>query len=162
MFFGKKTPLPQVGARAPELRLRQLGGGEAALADLLAAGPVLLAFFKVSCPVCQMTLPFLERIHAGGGLQVYGVSQNDERDTRDFAGEYGLKFPMLLDSEHDGFPAGNAYGITHVPTSFLVEADGTVGRLIEGWNKQEILWLGARSGVNPIGADDHVPEWKAG
>ena len=162
MFFRKKSPLPQVGARAPEFRLSRLGGGEVALADLLAAGPALLAFFKVSCPVCQMTLPFLDRIHARSGLRVYGISQNDEPDTREFTQDYRLRFPMLLDSEADRFPASNAYGISHVPTTFLVEPDAMVGRVIEGWIKQDILWLGARASVNPIGAGDQVPEWKAG
>jgi peroxiredoxin len=162
MFFHKRSPLPQPGTRAPEFRLARLEGGEVALADLLATGPAALAFFKVSCPVCQMTLPFLDRIHAGSGLRVYGISQNDAADTREFAQEYGLQFPMLLDSENDRFPASNAYGISHVPTTFLVEPDGTVGRVIEGWIKQDILWLGARAGVNPTSAEDHVPEWKAG
>jgi len=162
MFFRKKSPLPQVGTRAPEFRLARLGGGEVALADLLADGPALFAFFKVSCPICQMTLPFLDRIHAGSALRVYGISQNDEPDTREFAQQYGLRFPMLLDSEDNCFPASNAYGISHVPTTFLVEPDGMVGRVIEGWIKQEILWLGARVSVNPIGADNRVPEWKAG
>ena len=162
MFFRKKSPLPQPGTHAPEFRLARLEGGEVALADLLAEGPAALAFFKVSCPVCQMTLPFLDRIHAAGGLRVYGISQNDAEDTREFAQHYGLRFPMLLDSEDDRFPASNAYGISHVPTTFLVEPDGTVARVVEGWIKQDILWLGARVGVNPIAADDNVPEWKAG
>jgi peroxiredoxin len=162
MFFRKRSPLPQVGTRAPEFRLKRLEGGEAALADLLGSGPALLTFFKVSCPVCQMTLPFLDRIHAGGGLRVYGVSQDDLPETRAFAEEYGLRFPMLLDAEDERFPASNAYGISHVPTTLLVEPDGTVGRLVEGWVKQDVLWLGARAGVNPIGAGDSVPEWKAG
>ena len=162
MFFRKKTPLVQVGTRAPEFRLTLLGGGQVALADLLATGPALLAFFKISCPVCQMTLPFLDRIHAGGGLRVYGISQNDGRETREFAQDYGVRFPLLLDSEDDRFPASNAYGISHVPTTFLVEPDGMVGRVVEGWIKQDILWLGARAGTNPISADENVPEWKAG
>ena len=162
MLFRKKLQKPEVGTQAPEFRLKRLGGGEVALADLRAEGPALLVFFKVSCPVCQMTLPFLERIHEGGGLRIYGVSQNDAQDTREFAEHYGLRFPMLLDSEDDRFPASNAYGLSHVPTSFLVEPDGTVGRVIDGWVKQDILWLGARVGVNPIAHEDHVPEWKAG
>jgi peroxiredoxin len=162
VFLRKKSPLPQPGTQAPEFRLARLGGGEVALADLLTEGSLALAFFKISCPVCQMTLPFLDRIHAGSDLRVYGISQNDEPDTREFAQQYGLRFPMLLDSEDDRFPASNAYGISHVPTTFLVEPDGVVGRVIEGWIKQEILWLGARAGMNPIGDGDHVPEWKAG
>ena len=38
MFFRKKSPLPQVGTRAPEFRLARLEGGEVALEDLLATG----------------------------------------------------------------------------------------------------------------------------
>jgi len=162
MFAKKKAPMPQAGARAPEFRLKRLDGGDVALEDLLQDGPALLAFFKISCPVCQMTLPFLDRIHSGGRLRVYGISQNDAEDTHAFVREYGVHFPMLLDEENDRFPASNAYGISHVPTSFLVEPDGMVGRVIEGWIRSEILWLGARGGVDPIGSSDQVPEWKAG
>jgi len=162
MFFRKRPQRPEVGTPAPEFRLKRLEGGEAALSNLRAEGPVLLAFFKVSCPVCQMTLPFLDRIHEGGVLRICGVSQNDQGDTSEFARHYGLRFPMLLDSEDDKFPASNAYGLSHVPTVFLVEPDGVVGRVMEGWVKQDILWFGARAGVNPIAADERVPEWKAG
>ena len=72
--------LLQSGSRAPDFRLPLLGGGETTLTEILARGPVLLAFFKISCPVCQLTFPFLDRVHAAalpGGLQIYGVSQND-------------------------------------------------------------------------------------
>ena len=48
---------------------------------------------------------------------------------------------MLLDREEDDFPASNAYGISRVPTMFLVERGGTVARVIEGWSQ-----AGNRSG----------------
>ena len=73
--------LLQAGARAPDFRLPLLSGdragGETSLHDLIADGPVLLAFFKVTCPVCQLTFPFLERLHQAGALPIYGISQND-------------------------------------------------------------------------------------
>jgi peroxiredoxin len=118
----------------------------------IAESRVLLAFFKISCPVCQMTLPYLNRVT---GLKVYGVSQNDAGDTRDFVETFGLTFPILLDSEDEDFPASNAFGITHVPTLFLV-SDGRIERVIEGWNKKEMETLGA------VTAEENVPAWKAG
>jgi peroxiredoxin len=114
---------------------------------------VLLAFFKISCPVCQFTLPYLNRIHPG--VKVYGVSQNDAEDTRDFVRHYKLAYPVLLDPE-DQFPASNAFGITHVPTTFLVDAGGRITQVIEGWNKQDMQALGA------VSSSDNVPAWKAG
>lgn len=149
------------GARAPKFRLDLLDGGEASLADLAANGPVLLAFFKISCPVCQLTLPFLDRIH-GDRLRVYAISQNDAEDTREFNRYYRLSLPTLLDREEEDFPVSNAFGISSVPTMFLIERDGTVSRVVEGWQKAEIETLGELAGVQAIGAADRVPQWKAG
>ena len=127
-----------------------LGGGEVSLRE---AGPVLLAFFKISCPVCQFTLPFLNRICPE--RKVLGVSQNTERDTRHFVEHFGVEYPVLLDPE-DAFPASNAFGITNVPTTFLCGADGRVEQVIEGWNKKDMDALGA------LREGDNVPAWKAG
>lgn len=138
------------GAVVPDLRLAVLGGGEVSLRD---EGRVLLAFFKISCPVCQFTLPFLNRIYPG--RKVWGVSQNDARDTRDFAEHFGLTFPILLDQEHL-FPASNAFGITHVPTLFVCGADGRIEQVTEGWIKKDMAAIGA------LAAAENVPAWKAG
>ncbi|MBZ5576602.1 MAG: TlpA family protein disulfide reductase [Acidobacteriia bacterium] len=162
MAHGKHLKLLQAGAPAPDFRLQHLGGGEVTLRELVAKGPALLAFFKVNCPVCQMTFPFLERLQTPGRLPVYGISQNCVEDTVSFNRHFGITFPMLLDPEGSGFPASNAYGISSVPTLFLVEQDGTIAEVTEGWRKSEIERLGARSGVNPFRPTDSVPEAKAG
>jgi peroxiredoxin len=145
-----------VGAKAPGFRLPRLDGGDVSLAEILAGGPALLAFFKVSCPVCQLTLPFLERVHQAGALPVYGISQNDPEDTRGFAKRFRTTFPMLLDSEDSGFPVSNAYGISSVPTMFLVDRDGSIRQSMPGWRRDEMMALGA------VGPSDKVPQWKAG
>jgi len=154
--------LLDAGARAPDFRLERLEGGETALAQLSAAGPALLAFFKITCPVCQMTLPFLERIHRGGTLPIYGISQDDAEDTGGFLRQFGLTFPMLLDREESGYPASNAYGISSVPTIFVVERGGKVSRAIEGWQKSEMERLGELAGVAVFRKDDRVPALKPG
>lgn len=156
----KLTPL-EAGAHAPAFHLPRLEGGETSLAEIAAAGPALLAFFKISCPVCQLAFPFLERLHLPGKLPVYGISQNNARDTREFAKRYGVTFPMLLDLESNGFPVSNAYGLTNVPTLFLVEG-GSIAQTIHGWNKQKIAALGSTNGVTVFRPEDSVPEWKAG
>ena len=154
--------LLDTGSRAPGFRLPRLAGGWATLNDLISNGPVLLAFFKVTCPVCQLTFPFLERLHLAGTLPIYGISQNDAEDTREFNREFGVTFPTLLDNEENGFAASNAFGISSVPTVFLIGRDGAISRVIEGWRKKEIEWLGAKTGVSPFRRGESVPEWKAG
>jgi peroxiredoxin len=154
------------GSRAPDFRLPRLDGGPAGgnvtLQELVAKGPVLLAFFKISCPTCQFTFPFLERLHTAGTLPIYGISQNDAEDTREFNREFGVTFPTLLDSEESGFPASNDYGISNVPTMFLLEPGGAVSYVFEGWNKKEIAWLEGKAGGNLFRPGDNVPEWKSG
>jgi peroxiredoxin len=157
-----QSKLLSAGARAPEFRLELLSGGETTLAEILTGGSALLAFFKVSCPVCQMTFPFLERIHAAGAVRIFGVSQNEPADTREFNQEFGVTFPTLLDSEDSGFPASNNYGISSVPTMFLVEPEGRIANVIEGWRKKDIEGLAAPAAASLFRPGEYVPEWKAG
>ena len=168
MASHRRRELLDTGARAPDFQLHRLvdgrAGEEVSLSGLLAEGPAVLAFFKITCPVCQMSLPFLERIHLASpaALPIYGISQNDARDTADFARHYGLTLPMLLDDEDAGFIASNAFGISSVPTIFLVERDGSISMATEGWSRRDIAALGERAGTNPLRPSDNVPELKAG
>ena len=150
------------GTPAPAFRLARLEGGEVTLAELTANARALFVFFKISCPVCQMTMPFLERLHASSGLAVYGISQNDAADTREFNEYFKVTFPTLLDSEDQDFPASNAYRISSVPTMFLVEPGGVISRVVEGWNRIDMEGLAAVAGMTLFRPDENVPAWKAG
>src|SRR5271156_6763023 len=117
------------GKIAPGFSLRALDGKEYSLNAAMKHGLVVIAFFKISCPVCQFTFPYLERLYkryGGDGVTFLGVSQDDASATKDFAKEFGVTFPMVLDQNEKGYPASNAYGLTNVPTIFLIESDGTV------------------------------------
>ena len=162
MAATRRKKLLESGATVPAFRLTKLDGGEATLDDLATAGPVLLAFYKVTCPVCQLTFPYLERLSKGGSLPVYAVCQNDPDDARAFNKEFGVTFPTLFDNEDTHFQASNAFGISSVPTSFLIAPGGRIERVIEGWNKRDIEWLGQQAGVQVIRPTDRVPEQKPG
>jgi len=130
---------------APGFSLKSLDGKEYSLNDLLQRGPVVAAFFKISCPVCQFTLPFLERLYkryGGDGVAFLGISQDDARDTRDFAKEFGVTFPILIDDE-DGYIVSNAYGLTSVPTIFLIDTRGTVKVSSMGFDKKDLETIAA-------------------
>jgi cytochrome c biogenesis protein CcmG, thiol:disulfide interchange protein DsbE len=127
------------GQTAPDFSLKSLDGTEYSLARLLKQGPVFGSFFKVSCPVCQFTFPFLERLYkcyGGKDVTFLGISQDNARATKEFADEYGVTFPMVLDTE--GYPTSNAYGLTNVPTSFLIDSDGSVKIASMGFNKKDL------------------------
>ena len=154
----------EAGAAAPAFELEDLNGGTRTLRDIAAGKPVLLAFFKVSCPTCQFTFPFLERMYRAGkgSVGVYAISQDDAASTSEFNQEFGISMPTLLDRAERGYPASNAYGLTHVPSLFLVEPDGRISWTSNGFHKQELEELGRRTGVAPFKPSDYVPEWKSG
>jgi peroxiredoxin len=150
------------GDIAPGFRLPDLTGGSHDLSTLVAAGPVLLAFFKVSCPTCQFTMPFLERASSAGRLNVWGISQDNTSATADFRNRYSLTFPTLLDSAAEGYPASNAYKLTHVPTLYLVEPDGRISWASSGFVKADLDELNRRFDAGMFQRGDSVPERKPG
>jgi peroxiredoxin len=127
------------GHVAPGFTLKSLDGKEYNLSKLLEQGPVVAAFFKISCPVCQFTFPYLQRLaerYAGDSVTVLGVSQDDARGTKEFNREYGVTFPVLLDEP--GYPVSNTYGLSSVPTIFLIEPDGKVKISCMGFDKSDL------------------------
>lgn len=128
------------GNMAPGFSLKGLDGKEYSLGALMERGPVVAAFFKSSCPVCQFTFPFLERLYkryGGEGVTFLGISQDDARATAKFATEYGVTFPMVIDDEN-GYVVSNAYGLTNVPTVFLVNPDGSIEVGFNGFDKRDL------------------------
>lgn len=127
------------GTKAPGITLKTLDRKRFSLSEELARGPVVLAFFKVSCPTCQYAFPFLERLHKAygqKGVTLVGVSQNEAKETAAFAKEFGVTFPLLLDNTHN-YPASNAFGLTNVPSVFWVAQDGEIEVSSVGWVKTD-------------------------
>ena len=107
MFGRRKKVLVEAGAQAPPFKLIGLDQLARSLDNILQRGPALLAFYKISCPVCQLTAPYLERLAANNAIQVIGISQDDGEATRGFVQRLGLTFPMLLDLSSEDYPASN-------------------------------------------------------
>jgi peroxiredoxin len=141
LFGGLKdmAALP-AGTKAPDFSLLALDGSKFLLQAARQQGPVLVAFFKVSCPVCQYTFPYLERLykaHGGKKITIVGISQDNQQNTAAFLKEYGVTFPTLLD-DPNGYAVSNAYALTNVPSLFLIGQDGEIEISSVGWVKQEV------------------------
>ena len=152
----------QAGNQAPAFELRDLSGTSKAAKAILEDGPALIAFFKIGCPVCQMTMPFLERLAGHNALQIVGISQDDASATRKFNQRFGVTFPILLDESKAGYPVSNAFGITNVPSMFVLEQDGTISKAFAGFSRKDIQDLGDRVGVQPFKPNEKVPEFRPG
>ena len=161
----------EAGAKAPEISLKSTHDRTFSLDAEREKAPVILAFFKVECPTCQYAFPFIERINKAYGREkvfVVGVSQSPKDDTVAFARKYGVTFPVVLDDAKK-YAASNAFGLTNVPSTFLVSQSGHVELVSVGWAKKEIAQLNEMAakaaGVPPaqiFNAGENVLDFKAG
>jgi peroxiredoxin len=159
------------GTQAPDFTLPSLDDKQFSLRAALERGPVLVAFFKVSCPTCQYAFPFLQRIYEAHGNQavtIVGISQNNRKDTAAFTKEYGITFPVLLDDTRS-YPVSNAYGLTNVPTIFWIAQDGDIEICSVGWIRKEMEELNQRAAQASSGAaktlfrpDEQIADFRAG
>ncbi len=93
----------EVGSRAPEFVLPNDEGVEISLTDLLADGPLILYFYPADfTPGCTKEACSIRDIHndiQSVGLQVAGISPQDEDSHRRFREEHDLPFTLLSDPE---------------------------------------------------------------
>ncbi|HSS97571.1 MAG TPA: TlpA disulfide reductase family protein [Terriglobales bacterium] len=164
-------PALAVGKKAPDFTLSTMDGKPFSLRDALTRGPVVAAFFKISCPVCQYAFPFFERIYKAYGsknVTIVGISQNSAKDTGLFVKEYGVTFPVLLD-DTDSYPVSNAYGLTNVPTTFWIDSDGTIEISSVAWVQQEVAEINqkfaetGKTSQQPVFLpDESIPAYRPG
>lgn len=117
---------PPVGQAAPDFRLMLLDGSTLALEDL--RGKVTVVNFWASwCPPCQEELPALQAVWEATreeAVALVGIAYRDEESgVRAAVEEYGIPYPVGLDA---GERIAGQYGITGVPETFVINAEGNV------------------------------------
>ncbi len=125
--------LPEVGERAPELTVETTEGTRS-LAELLAAGPLVLVFYSEdSTPLCAAQLGSFRDEHETLrelGAQVLAVSADSIEEHRRFAAGLGtVPFPLASDP---ALELARAYGVADEETRrsqravFVIASDGRV------------------------------------
>jgi cytochrome c biogenesis protein CcmG/thiol:disulfide interchange protein DsbE len=120
---------------APELPHEHIGGAPATLSTLLASAhgrPSVVVFWASWCEPCQREAPAFERFahSAAGAGRIVGVDWSDALPgAKSFIARYGWTFPNLRDSEGT---VGDEYGISGLPTTFVLNAGGRVAATLRG------------------------------
>jgi peroxiredoxin len=113
------------GSMAPGFQLEDLDEKTRSLDDLESGDLLLLVFYHSGCPTCQMAMPFIGNLARGvkaTNVMIWGVSQDEEDESERFAQVKGLsEMPVMVDAEP--YPVSQAYGLTNVPTLFLIDSE---------------------------------------
>lgn len=139
------------GKLAPDFSLVDAKGRTHALGEILKSGPVLVAFFKVTCPTCRLAFPYIERLNQAYGdcVPFFGIAQDPIPEALVFARENGKASFTILPDGPD-YPVSSLYGITNVPTLFALDRTGKIAFTGVGFSKKDYLEL---AGILAEGAD---------
>ncbi len=117
---------------APALPAHVLHGPKVSVASLRGQ-PALINFWASWCEPCRQEAPGLERLSRKlrGSARLVGVDFNDDSTANadDFIREHRLTYPIVRDA--DGIAAGH-YGVSGLPTTFVLDADGRIVRTLRG------------------------------
>lgn len=158
------------GAKAPSFELTDLDGKRRSLKQIGGDDLLLLVFYHRACPTCQFSMPFvgaMAQAIKSPHAQIWGVSQDEEDESAAFAQDKGLAMPIMIDPAP--FRVSDAYGLTNVPTLFLIDGSGKVVMNCVGFSKADFIEIAAalakRAGTKTpdlfAGRDD-VPAMKPG
>lgn len=132
---------PQQGFQAPEFQLTTLSGERVAIKDMQGK-VVLLNFWATWCGPCRQEMPAMQRVYEeyrDQGLEIWAVNTtyNDSRQAaEEFAEEYGLDFPILLDEQSQ---ISQQYQLLATPTTFFIGRDGVIREVVLGGPMSEAL-----------------------
>ena len=143
------------GRDAGDAWAKAASDGDVSLSELRGT-PLVLNFWASWCDPCRAEAKVLEKAwkqQSGSDVLFLGLDAQDAReDARDFISQFGLTFPHVRDPGND---TQRAWGVTGLPETYFIAADGSVvghviGTVDDGQLRDGIA--AAKSG-RPAGAD---------
>ena len=130
---------------APDFTVVDAAGKEVKLSDYFGK-PIVLNFWASWCGPCRSEMPDFDEVYQelGDQIQFLMVNMTDgSRETleiaMDFVAQSGFSFPVLYDVNYD---AAATYGVSSLPTTYFISADGTLTAYAMGAINGETLMRG--------------------
>lgn len=136
-FIAEEKTLIQEGDIAPNFVLTTLEGEKVELEDYRGQG-VFLNFWGTYCPPCEKEMPYMDnqyQVFKDRGVEILAVNVGEsELVTERFVNRHDLSFPILRDPNRS---VVDYYGVGPLPSTFLIDKNGEVVRVIEGGMTEE-------------------------
>jgi cytochrome c biogenesis protein CcmG, thiol:disulfide interchange protein DsbE len=130
--------LPPLAGRPLDVQAQDLAGNPVRI-DAGKGQVLVVDFFASWCQPCKVQLPHLDQLERelrDRGLEVYGVSFDEDLDAiRGFASQLAVGFPVLWD--RGGETLAPALSIQRLPTTLLVDRNGTIRKVHLGYDARE-------------------------
>jgi peroxiredoxin len=111
---------------APPFAITTMAGQQVSMDDLRGK-VVLLDFWATWCEPCREALPHIREVakkFQGQPLVIVSVSlDTDERKWKEFVGKNEMTWPQYFDGGFGG-PVARKFGVTAIPQTFTIDADG--------------------------------------
>ncbi len=128
-----QTPFSSLGiqgitpaVKAPDFTLKNLEGSSVSLKDF-AGKVVFLNFWATWCGPCRDEMPAMEKLWQTFKEEAFVILAVDlregQKEVSSFMQNYGLTFPVLLDSRGE---VGSMYAVRAIPTTYLIDSAGRI------------------------------------
>ncbi len=123
------------GDMAPDFTLTTLDGKKVQLSELKGK-KVIVNFWATWCPPCKAEMPHMQNFYEDFSdeenveiLAVNLTSEDKEESVQNFVQDYGLTFPIPLDTEG---VVGETFQAITIPTSYMIDTKGRIQNKIVG------------------------------
>lgn len=125
----KISKVLDIGQKAPDWSLKEVGGGTVTLSQFKDKKGVILAFFATWCPYCMEEVPELKDLqstYGNRGVAFFAVNiEQPEHVVKEFMSERGVNYKVLLDAD-GSVSAHYGWEVTGIPLIVGIDAEGTV------------------------------------
>lgn len=126
----EKVKMLAVGDSAPDFELIDLEGNKHRLSDYRGEG-VFLNFWGTWCEPCKREMPYMEnqsQEFEDKGVNIVAINiKGSDLQVETFRDNYDLTFPIAIDKTES---VKEAYTIKPLPTTFIINKDGKIEKII--------------------------------
>lgn len=117
--------------KAPDITITDLNGNKVKLSTFRGK-IVVLNFFSTHCPPCKREIPDFQKAYEKYGknndvqflcVSIIGALGEQKDDAKNYFNKNNFNLPLYLDEDAS---ASDAFGVSSIPHTFIIDKDGTI------------------------------------